>query len=294
MCGYDRFAPGLTAVILAFFSSTTSFAFDIGLESPREWQGNGARVQWYPLDYGSQTVEAIDLKYQKNATTRAYYQSDDERGYIDGWGQSAYKDLKGAVSASGYGDRLWQAGGYYRDEIFFTTKNGQPADLAITFNVYATGYTLAEMDDAKAFLSIGWGYYGSVINPHTLGQQMLIDLSGADQYREFDGTVTMHSGESTFSNDGDGYLIKSGTYVPYSVGVWGTVNNGALDWAHTVGFVGFTVFQEGRQLASDEFTIVENVGAIPEPESYAMLIAGLGLLGLVARRRKLRAALLLG
>lgn len=32
------------------------------------------------------------------------------------------------------------------------------------------------------------------------------------------------------------------------------------------------------------------VGAIPEPETYAMLMAGLGLLGAVARRRKQQAA----
>jgi hypothetical protein len=28
------------------------------------------------------------------------------------------------------------------------------------------------------------------------------------------------------------------------------------------------------------------VGTIPEPETYAMLLAGLGLLGFIARRRK--------
>ena len=33
-----------------------------------------------------------------------------------------------------------------------------------------------------------------------------------------------------------------------------------------------------------------SVGAVPEPETYAMLLAGLGLLGFVARRRKQRAA----
>ena len=30
-----------------------------------------------------------------------------------------------------------------------------------------------------------------------------------------------------------------------------------------------------------------NVAAVPEPETYAMLLAGLGLIGFTARRRKL-------
>ncbi len=33
-----------------------------------------------------------------------------------------------------------------------------------------------------------------------------------------------------------------------------------------------------------------HVGAIPEPETYAMMLAGLGLLGFVARRRKQKQA----
>lgn len=37
-------------------------------------------------------------------------------------------------------------------------------------------------------------------------------------------------------------------------------------------------------------TEFSNVSAIPEPESYAMMIAGLGLLGFAARRRKQKAA----
>lgn len=38
----------------------------------------------------------------------------------------------------------------------------------------------------------------------------------------------------------------------------------------------------------DDFVIGVNVAPIPEPETYAMLLAGLGLMGFVARRRKQR------
>lgn len=31
---------------------------------------------------------------------------------------------------------------------------------------------------------------------------------------------------------------------------------------------------------------VEGVSAVPEPETYAMLLAGLGMIGFMARRRK--------
>jgi hypothetical protein len=40
----------------------------------------------------------------------------------------------------------------------------------------------------------------------------------------------------------------------------------------------------------DDFVIGVNIAPIPEPETYAMLLAGLGLMGFVARRRKKSAA----
>jgi len=50
-----------------------------------------------------------------------------------------------------------------------------------------------------------------------------------------------------------------------------------------------TAFDSG--LAFDDVSIAGTpVGTIPEPETYAMLLAGLGLLGFAARRRKLKEA----
>lgn len=41
----------------------------------------------------------------------------------------------------------------------------------------------------------------------------------------------------------------------------------------------------GAPLAADMTTASLNVAAVPEPESYAMFLAGLGILGAIARRR---------
>jgi hypothetical protein len=38
------------------------------------------------------------------------------------------------------------------------------------------------------------------------------------------------------------------------------------------------------------FVAYQSTGAVPEPEAYGMLLAGLGLLGFAARRRKQKAA----
>lgn len=50
---------------------------------------------------------------------------------------------------------------------------------------------------------------------------------------------------------------------------------------------GTPAFSSGYQFAMDNLTINEPFAeAVPEPETYALLLAGLGVLGFVARRRK--------
>ncbi len=47
----------------------------------------------------------------------------------------------------------------------------------------------------------------------------------------------------------------------------------------------------GQAYYGPNFTITDTVTAVPEPESYAMLLAGLGVLGAVTRRRQAKGAL---
>jgi len=76
----------------------------------------------------------------------------------------------------------------------------------------------------------------------------------------------------------------------------GSTDVGLNDWVtlrpvSSIGSYGSTFgptgLPYGRPLPSNAvFYLVSSTNPVPEPETYAMLLAGLGLLGLVARRRK--------
>ena len=70
--------------------------------------------------------------------------------------------------------------------------------------------------------------------------------------------------------------------------VTGAEGNGVVQFTGTFSSISWTDTFENFYA----FTVGVNgpIGAVPEPESYAMLLAGLGLLGFVARRRKQKAA----
>jgi hypothetical protein len=75
----------------------------------------------------------------------------------------------------------------------------------------------------------------------------------------------------------------------YEHGITGTAAAGAqsLSMAFNDMQAGwYTVFIGGTNHASASSDYVLSVSAVPEPETYAMFLAGLGLMGLVARRRQ--------
>jgi hypothetical protein len=55
---------------------------------------------------------------------------------------------------------------------------------------------------------------------------------------------------------------------------------------HYYAFVGGATTRNGTLLTDPSIAYTLSVGAVPEPEEYAMMMAGLGLIGAMRRRRK--------
>lgn len=127
----------------------------------------------------------------------------------------------------------------------------------------------------------------------------------------FDRAVTVNQMWFNNRHDGDGSLsgdkvkIAGTSYSVFSNSPGGLLANFNGDWTPRVGTSGTTV--KTFSFAANTAYLIENpntngdngefylsgmtvTAAIPEPETYAMLLAGLGVLGFTARRRKLKEA----
>lgn len=104
----------------------------------------------------------------------------------------------------------------------------------------------------------------------------------------FDGDFALTA--LSFSFQGQSYTLAAATdpYVKFEAGtltgpnaLFSTPGGGTLALQSFFGSSGFTYNIGG----ADQLGTL-NVSAVPEPESYALMLAGLGLVGLMARRRK--------
>ncbi len=83
------------------------------------------------------------------------------------------------------------------------------------------------------------------------------------------------------------FAWSNGQALTYTSWAAGEPNNlgGDEDFVHTYSNGQWNDLANVSSYVGPQFGVME-VAAVPEPETYAMLLAGLGLMGVVARRRK--------
>ena len=83
-----------------------------------------------------------------------------------------------------------------------------------------------------------------------------------------------HTGAGTGNSDG----LTHGDVVYNYLGDVGRTYVGFEDWSGLAG--------SDRDFNDHMFSFTNTVSAVPEPESFALMLAGLGVMGTIARRRK--------
>lgn len=150
------------------------------------------------------------------------------------------------------------------DSVTITAAGGPPSLYNIDF-----GYTWADMllpkpgsSDVKEYnaTSITW------------------NLTGPSGFAQQSGTIADARGVISAAGTLPFYNLSAGTYTMTLTGIWANVTLSGVGNSHD------TITQGDVTLLDP--TVTRITTPVPEPESYAMLLAGLGLVGTIAIRRR--------
>jgi hypothetical protein len=124
------------------------------------------------------------------------------------------------------------------------------------------------------------------------------NVTAPNQYSLLDAFSYSAPGTRSPGNGGGNYFsIDGGTTAGLLFNNESANGGDSRDWANTTldAFNAFGAPGVVAPLSATDFQVMDVLGynlaaAVPEPETYAMMLAGLGLLGIAARRRKQKAA----
>ena len=176
----------------------------------------------------------------------------------------------------------------------FNNNSGTPSvDLSFSNNL--AGVSVGSLDIG------GFSYEGSALRQDfmaTAGDQLTVKFDwaflSADSTNVDYGFVAINDAVVSFVNTNSNPLASSftGSFGDFGAANWVFSQNSYTYTAASSGLVSLVigVVDIGDYLGTSELRIDNvSVSAVPEPETYAMLLAGLGLVGAFTRRRKAQA-----
>jgi hypothetical protein len=153
--------------------------------------------------------------------------------------------------------------------------------LAITGAAHAASYNLGSLTppDSAAGQSASFGA-GAAISDHWMFEL----LAPADASALLSRTFAKPSGAITnFAASLSGGTL--GAPVAFNLTPASTMQT--LDWAGKLGAGDYTIHVSGLSAAAQtRYSVLVDVTPVPEPETYALMFAGLAAIGFVVRRRR--------
>lgn len=195
-------------------------------------------------------------------------------------------------------DTLFVGGGTFSMGVFTPTPNpitGSSIDIVGAYNAPGWDTNTAQSSAAaNSIASFDFNNGGTWVNTYTASTATQPGVAGGGPAPS--GTVgtgdTIANGDAINVDLSSFFANWNGTdFSQGSASATGTVSNVAgnnfdysLNWTSKISGGSFTG-QTGTWNITGTGSVIEVAAPIPEPETYLMMLSGLGLLGVIARRR---------